>query len=540
MFNININPYQKLFGGNEETHRFLDEQIQRIIRETLSINESTLDRTARGQLTVDLYNLKGQPHDFGAGRPGKRIVIYINTTCFSAEMEEKMELPCNISANGIFANTNAIHQTSTRESVSIFGQDNVVLAEWFEDKWELNILFDLFGESVHIQNALSIFQFIIYKLNELVFKPRQFENSWVHAHNKQVLSNRVMEQFKQNKERLLADEINRIRRLEEKVESTRRQLKSNYDQLQQTRRFVENEKQNTDNVCETLVRDLDLIAAHEKVEDLQIIDSKFHIFTIPLYFYTERGERFYGGRYRFTLNLENSEVKIFNEGNNRRGYFSRHDPHPHVNGEANRPCLGNAADSIAELSSQMQLYALTLVVIDFLETVNTGDPAGRVVTRWDRVDDEGNVIQKGIYLDESVTEEEPVEDEDEDVDIASCRSCEDTFHIEELNIVYEDIMRGELRGEHEVCHGCRDEHYRYIRNNIEAYVYEEAVERCDNCDESFETGTLRIVYSDIDEEGLSGEHEVCEECRDEFYVHVDEVNEYVNRNNISPTARRER
>ena len=79
------------------------------------------------------------------------------------------------------------------------------LAEWSEELYELNILFDLFPKedetnTVNRNNQLKIFEFIIKEFNRLVWKVKKLENSWIYTSNKdkllESLNKNIVEQNK--------------------------------------------------------------------------------------------------------------------------------------------------------------------------------------------------------------------------------------------------------------------------------------------------------------------------------------------------------
>jgi ribosomal protein S27AE len=104
----------------------------------------------------------------------------------------------------------------------------------------------------------------------------------------------------------------------------------------------------------------------------------------------------------------------------------------------------------------MELYALTLVGIDFLESTNTSDPAGKNIVNWDKVDEEGNIV-------------EPEPD-------WTCNHCgegqseHDDGYTVFTSYTGERNGTGEFGEERYVCGHCRDEHYTYHENLDEAVL----------------------------------------------------------------------
>jgi len=213
------------------------------------------------------------------------------------------------------------------------------------------------------------------------------------------------------------------------------------------------------------------------VIDLQIIDDIFHIWTDDIYCYDENGKRYYIGKCRFTINLENTDVRFFNLNNCRRSYWTDNDPHPHVNGENGQACLGSVATTIAELCANSEIYALVLICIDFLENANISDPAGEKVVNWDEVDAEGNIIVNASEI---------------DAHTELCEHCENHFREEDMHgDAYITINgNGIPINPITICGDCRDEHYYYsdhfeavIDNNIDDSDYMEEDEEIEEEEE---------------------------------------------------------
>ena len=166
-------------------------------------------------------------------------------------------------------------------------------------------------------------------------------------------------------------------------------------------RELNSEEADEEDLIDNLRNDLDLIIKHDKVKDIIVEKNLFTVFTNPLYIYSDRGRKYYGGNFTIKININNTSIK-FNSDNKRQSYWTNNDPHPHVNGADGSACLGNVASTIAELCSQVQLYPLVLICIDFLESANTEDSAGKNIRNWQEVDNDNNPIkvEQEYYCDE--------------------------------------------------------------------------------------------------------------------------------------------
>ncbi len=433
--NITLHPYRLLCGENENEHNKIANVLKAMLKEQLNTNINQ----------VDIYRMQKTKSAYTAGRTGTRVVILINNTTTDASDDE---LTLEHTINGIeHTHTLRLAPSPSEDNVLIISPEGDILAEWIETAHQLNILFDVLNK--YSDANLAIFEYLMEEFNQLVWEPKKLENSWLHSKNKQALTKTFTEKIKQNKERRIREDIAAINHYEEEINHIRRNLKQRYDTLLNKRRFVEMEQRNNSDLINSLITDLDLIVNSDKVIDLHIIDNMFHIFTDDIYITSDKGKRYYGGKYEIIISLDSSDVR-FKSDNPRHGYWGEHDPHPHVNGNNGEgiPCLGSVADAIAELSSQMQLYALVLTCIDFLESANTRDDAGRRITHWDEVDKDGNIIVKATSPNNENQK--------------YCGICENYYHEDDFHIVFEGIDEDGVYGEALVCEDCREMHYQYV------------------------------------------------------------------------------
>lgn len=443
---IIINDYKKRFGETQEEHNNFARELKTItLRELKHLNTNQ----------IDMYNMDEEKHNYRAGVERERLVIFGNATMKGCGDGIILAEPLKI--NGIENDfTRFLSQKGT--GVLIVSENGIQLAEWFEETYELNILFDLFKK--YNQEALNIYTFIMKELERLVFYPKTFENSWKLTKNKAKLTNTFTDAIKASQERQLNDDVRKVTQWEADLNNYRRSIKSISDNLIQKRRQIDSERESIKNVGQGLIKDLDLIIANPKVEDLQIENNKFIIYTVPLNIHSDKGKVYYGGKYRIELDPNNSDVAFFGD-NPRKGLWTEKDPHPHVNGNTGEPCLGNMASTVAELCSQMQIYALVIMCIDYLESANTADSAGKNVIHWDEIDTKGKVTKK-----EKTT--------------AICEYCDNEVDITDLHTVYEELVEDEdedgngngdyhLEGEGQVCTDCRDDNYHY-NEDFEAYI----------------------------------------------------------------------
>lgn len=158
--------------------------------------------------------------------------------------------------------------------------------------------------------------------------------------------------------------------------------------------------QNHDYGVDKYIAGLEDVAKHVDVENLIVNENNVSIFVNNVYahaYVDNQDRRYYIGNMEIRIDMNNADVRFFGD-NPRRSHWTAKDPHPHVDGNNGRACLGNADATIAQLCSQKEIYPLFLVCLDFLQNANTEDTAGRKIVNWDEVDEHGIVIEESVEM----------------------------------------------------------------------------------------------------------------------------------------------
>lgn len=308
------------------------------------------------------------------------------------------------------------------------------------------------------------------------------------------------------------------------INSSLRYLKNYYKELKECNETIQNEEQNQTQIGNKLMDILNLSKVKQAYYDTD--SKKIVVSTHTLYFRTLNGGRYRLGHATITFDTGNFNVR-FDTDNKRRSYWSDNCPHPHVShrGEA---CLGNTGELIVSLQSDNEFGLIFDILIAFLEQANTDDCAGRFAMNWDKVDEEGNVIQEGyknkdnVYFKYGETPEE-----DRFVDGTKCACCGEI--LDEDDETYQ-TMDGET-----ICESCRDEYYaeceecgdlehRDNMNYIEdiGYVCEDCTENhyiwCEICEEYTHEDDATWIESE--------QRSICAHCRDKHYIWCEECEEW--------------
>lgn len=246
--------------------------------------------------------------------------------------------------------------------------------------------------------------------------------------------------------------------------------------------------------------DMEAILSHKYVTSAVVrpVGKVVEITTDYIDIYDESGNKFKGNKYLLSFDFDDMTcyIKGLDEDYNRKSYWTDQDPHPHVNGENGEACWGSAGSMLVENMNNYEIYASFIIVLNFLQQVNTDDPAGAYIRNWDCIDEEGNDLDNPYEKDYNV-----------------CCICDE--ELDEDNEFY--------------CEDCGDhmcgDHAYWIDNNSK-YVcekcYEDCYNRCDNCDENAHRDDMVWHGNDV----------YCESCYFELFTDCYECGETVKKEDM--------
>ena len=450
--NISINSYTGYLGGTRDNFIKYDSVLTSVMNDVIS-------KPRLGKIRV--YDLEGDRHNHNSGTKGTELIIYNNATMNDVtggyrEMNDIVEI------EGLtYPEYKKFLKQSQLESdvINIESSNGIIIAQFFPERYELNILFDMFP--TYDAKYVFVFKYLMHCL-QTIFDEESNESMWKKAKSRDSMITQLKSTMEEGSRSRLSDIRRKLERDTNDLESYRRSLKTIADKVAEGRRKLDSEVGYDEDVLNRILKDLDSIVAFEKVKDVLIEPGSFTVFTEPLTITSDRGLNYKGGSFEIKLNLNNSDVR-FKGTEARQGYWTSHDPHPHVNGENGQPCWGSLASTIAELSSQNELFALVLFCIDYLESANTQDTAGKRVVNWVRLDEDGDEI--GVQSD----------------DMCTCTNCGSQMHEDDGELVYNVYYacHDELEGENFVCQECREDNYWY--NEDAGYAVNETIDECGDC-----------------------------------------------------------
>lgn len=325
--------------------------------------------------------------------------------------------------------------------------------------------------------------------NEEFFVNYCKENNIDASKLREELTKRAIEAFS---ERYIG---NRKDRLEDEIESKsvtimnlKRELKIRHDELISKKCELAGLDVRND-IIDRVKNELSLIANHKKVSELIVDSDGDFIIEVNVHDIICREpeeERFFKmPDTRIIINVDNADIRFLpvnkEDKNRRHGLWGAGQVHPHVDRHG-YPCAGNAAQQFSVYASEMEIYAVFITALGFLQACNIDDSAGRYVYRWDEVDKDGNIIREadGEYVRPPHYCDVCGEPIDED-DVYTCRDCDAVICANCATRTYEDDY---------ICERCYDENYIVCAYCDEVYHYTEASEDldgnwyCDACRQS--------------------------------------------------------
>ena len=314
-----------------------------------------------------------------------------------------------------------------------------------------------------------------------------------------------------------------LKEKQEEYESQKAEVEYLEAKINKAKKILETKKNNLEKTAEgidikNIEQQLEAIKNNIYVEKVEFkkLTRKLRITTKDIYMTSPEIEDDirYLGKMQIDINLDNYAVRFTNLNNTRYNYWGEYGPHPHVSSEGNA-CLGNLSETLAIASEENNLYIAVLQCIGFLQTYDPSDCAGAYYRAWDRVDEDGNIIEEG------------------NMDIYTCDVCGEDFDRDDIYIcehcgrrICPDCERYAERYCYSVCPDCFDELYveciecgDYVLasdatqdSNGEWYCEEcaeECLAECAKCGDIYNTENMKVVQDDD-----TGEiYYLCNACR---------------------------
>ena len=268
--------------------------------------------------------------------------------------------------------------------------------------------------------------------------------------------------------------------------------------------------------------DIEAILNHKYVKDISMIDESRQVVIITDYIdiYDEQGNKFKGNKYKLTFDYDDMTCYIegLDEDYNRKSYWTEQDPHPHVDGNNGEACWGSAGSMLSENMNNYELYASFIVVLNFLQQVNTSDPAGEYIRNWDCIDEDGNDLENPYEKNYNVCyicDEELDEDNEFYCEDCGSHMCND--HAYWIDDCDKYVCENCYENSYNCCDNCgeRGHSYDMMWYGDDVYCkicYNDRFDECCECGETFEKDDMSVI---------NGEY-YCNDCYEEKFAECDE------------------
>lgn len=137
------------------------------------------------------------------------------------------------------------------------------------------------------------------------------------------------------------------------------------------------------------------------LEGFALVGNCMHAFTKPLTVTAKIGKakpkEYYLGRFEIVMSFKDCQTRIYNRDFTVDAMHGRMQA-PHVF-ETGAPCLGSIGATLPGLISRLDVCGCINLILAYLQSVNTDDPAGRYVERWptaEEVEKAEGVVSVGI------------------------------------------------------------------------------------------------------------------------------------------------
>ena len=219
------------------------------------------------------------------------------------------------------------------------------------------------------------------------FEEKEMEELYI----KKIKKEMILEMIKEKERRR-----NELENKKEEYEARKRQLVRLSQEINSAMLFIYSNDQEK-KIEEKITNELKNIKENKFVKEIKFSNMCIEILFDNLKCTEPKTEKMYAlGDVKMYINTYDGEVTFGATENTRTavGYWGGQQVHPHVD-TGGYPCLGTADAMLAQFFADKELYAMVLTALNYLQTCNVEDVAGYGISKWDEVDEEGNVIREG-------------------------------------------------------------------------------------------------------------------------------------------------
>ena len=175
------------------------------------------------------------------------------------------------------------------------------------------------------------------------------------------------------------------------------------------------------------------------------------------------GYTFYIGRFEVNVTMSTSKVSFINlePENRRKSHWGEGCMHPHIS-NTGTACLGNIAESIMIATKNADIKSICAIILNYLCSVNPDDAAGKHLTNWDVVDENGIIIDFPPNLKDCCNCGKKVTEITIN-DFHLCHKCSSNFCNDHIHSI--DVLEGDNKLHTHVCNTCISDYSKCIKCN---------------------------------------------------------------------------
>jgi len=183
-----------------------------------------------------------------------------------------------------------------------------------------------------------------------------------------------MDKDKQNAVKVNVEEKKKIKEYQVKIIESLRSIKRSDSLINNLDGELEKEKSHYG-------EEFDKLLSLDKVIGLEVSEKGINVFTDIIYCEDSRNKKIHElGKYKITIPIGNGFILWDNLTRKVNGYQDRMNA-PHVFGNR-KACLGSLEEVIPELIATYQFSVIAMLAIQFLESANVEDSAGKFIYKW--------------------------------------------------------------------------------------------------------------------------------------------------------------
>ena len=260
----------------------------------------------------------------------------------------------------------------------IKSNNGVEIAEFFPKVGHLNLLFSTSNLSSDKLFRIIYFvtRIVIKFYDNLLLEENSFSKITDEEKRIEMVTKEVSKKFEEKRKRISLD----IRDTESAIKSYTQSLIQEYKNLEINQKLLDGISGDDREESKSIIKELLSIMEIPYIRMVTIKDGYFIFSThyLPIY---DNETIWEGNEYLVKINLNDGHVRISSlNGVGFKGHWSQSDPHPHVDGRNGYPCLGSIGGVVPKLIGKLEFNPLTIIMLEYLKSVNRDDSAGSKIT----------------------------------------------------------------------------------------------------------------------------------------------------------------